>query len=87
MSDKKESPTVLPDHTELTIPQAADVLLVSPPFVAKLLDDGQIPFTGTGSDRRVMLRDALAWKRKVDADRLKSLEELSAIDQQLGLGY
>ena len=34
-----------------------------------------------------MLKDLMEFKQTMDRNRLKALEELSAIDQELGLGY
>jgi excisionase family DNA binding protein len=76
-----------PMQTELTMQQAAEVLNVSVPFLAEQLDQGLIPFCGDNLRRRVRLEDALAYKERIDRDRLKALEELAAQSQELGLGY
>ena len=34
-----------------------------------------------------MFKDLMEFKRTMDHNRLEALEELSAIDQELGLGY
>jgi hypothetical protein len=76
-----------PMQTELTMQQAAEVLNVSVPFLAEQLGQGLIPFCGDNLRRRVRLEDALAYKERIDRDRLKALEELAAQSQELGLGY
>jgi excisionase family DNA binding protein len=73
--------------TELTTQQAADVLGVSRTFLVEQLEKGAIPYHKVGTHRRVMFKDLMEFKQTMDRNRLKALEELSAIDQKLGLGY
>jgi hypothetical protein len=40
-----------------------------------------------GTHQRVFLKDAICDKEESKRDRLDALEELSALDQELGLGY
>ena len=53
----------------------------------ELLEKGAIPFRKVGTHRRVPFHDLMAYKQKTDRHRLQALEELSALDQELGLGY
>ena len=79
--------TLVPVHAELTTRQAADMLHVSRPFLIQQLEQGLIPFRKVGTHRRVLFRDVLAYQQKMHQQSLQTLEELSAIDQELGLGY
>lgn len=69
---------------ELTIQQAADLLKVSRPFLIEQLEKGVIPHRTVGKRRRVMFADVMNYKHATDQKRLKALEKLSALDQELG---
>ncbi len=84
---KGNAVALVPIHSELTTQQAAEVLNVSRPFLIEQLEKGTIPYRKVGTHRRVTLKDLLVFKQTMDHNRLKALEELSAIDQELGLGY
>jgi excisionase family DNA binding protein len=84
---KGNAVTLIPVHAELTTQQAADILHVSRPFLVEQLENGAIPYRKVGTHRRVMFNDLMEYKRAMDKNRLQSLEELSTIDQELGLGY
>lgn len=79
--------SMIPVHAELTTQEAADMLNVSRPHLIKLLDGGAIPFHKIGTHRRVCFQDLVNYKTKVDTERLKALEELTAQAQELNMGY
>ena len=74
-----------PLHAELTTHQAASLLQVSRPHLVQLLDKGRIPCRKVGAHRRVRARDILDYRRETESRRRKALDELTAIDQKLGL--
>ena len=78
---------LVPIHAELTTQEAADLLNVSRPTLIKLLDDGEIPFHRSGNRRKVRFADLRNYQDELKQKRLQALEELTALDQELGLGY
>jgi excisionase family DNA binding protein len=84
---KGNAVTLIPVHAELTTQQAAQILNVSRPFLIEQLEKSVIPYRKVGTHRRVMFKDLMEYKQTMDRNRVNALEELSAIDQELGLGY
>ena len=78
---------MIPVHAELSTQQAAQILNLSRPFLLEQLAKGVISYRKVGTHRRVMFKDLMEYKQTMDHNRLKALEELSALDQKLGLGY
>jgi excisionase family DNA binding protein len=76
---------VIPHHAELTTGEAAELLNVSRPFVVRLLDEGQIPSHRVGTHRRVLFKDVMTYRDEHFRARSKILDEMAAIDQELGL--
>ena len=72
-----KSVVISPKNQELTTQAAADFLGVSRPHVVKLLESGEIPFSRTGSHRRILLEDLTTYARHRDNQRAKILNELA----------
>jgi excisionase family DNA binding protein len=79
------SVTLVSVESELTTQQAADLLNVSRPYVVGLIEKGVLPVRMVGNQRRLPLKDVLVYKAETHAKALEALEEISAIDQELGL--
>ena len=71
--------------SELTTRQAADLLQVSRTHLVHLLEEGRISFRKVGSHRRVRVEDLLAYRSETEFRRRVALDELTALDQELGL--
>ena len=74
-----------PLHAELTTRQAADLLQVSRTHLVQLLSEGRIPCRKVGTHRRVRVEDILAYRREMESRRRDALDELTALDQEIGL--
>ncbi len=77
--------TLVPVEAEVTTQQAADLLNVSRPFLVGLIDKGELPARRVGNQRRLPLKDVLAYKADNYAKRREVLREMAALDQELGL--
>jgi excisionase family DNA binding protein len=72
-------------ETEITTVQAASILNVSRPFLIGMIDKGILPARMVGNQRRLPLKDVLAYKADNRAKRRAVLSELVALDQELRL--
>ncbi|MEO8341329.1 MAG: helix-turn-helix domain-containing protein [Nitrospirota bacterium] len=79
--------TLIPVHAQLTTQQAADVLNVSRPFLVSLLEDGKIPHLKVGTHRRILFEDLMRYKKEIDKERRKALDELVKQSETLGMDY
>jgi hypothetical protein len=64
-----ERVAVLTEDRELSPNDAASILGISRPYVVHRMDIGDLPFRYVGKHRRATLRDVLALKTRIDAQR------------------
>ncbi|MET8812635.1 helix-turn-helix domain-containing protein [Streptomyces sp. NPDC004549] len=77
--------SIVPDNAELTTQQAADMLNVSRPFLIGLLDAGEIEYRKVGTHRRIKAASLMAYQREDDRRRRTAADELTALNQDMGL--
>jgi excisionase family DNA binding protein len=77
--------TIAPATAELTTQQAADALNVSRPYLIKLLTEGAIPYVMVGTHRRIRSQDLEAYQTQRNAQRRRSLNELTQLMVEEGL--
>ena len=77
--------TIVPVEAEITTQQAADLLNVSRPYLVGMIEKGMLAARMVGNQRRLPLKDVLAYKTENRAKRLEAIREMVAIDQELGL--
>ena len=77
--------TLVPDNQAVTTQRAADILGMSRPFFVKLLETGAMGYHRVGNQRRVYLRDVLAYAQKRDEERRAALDRLSRAAVEAGL--
>ena len=70
--------TLLPSQQMLTTQQAADLLNVSRPYLIKLIEKGDIPYSMVGRHRRLKAEDVFAYKSTRGKARAEALGELIA---------
>lgn len=64
-------------YVELTTQQAAEILGVSRPFVVTQLEAGKLKFHKVGAHCRIHIKDVMAYKQRMAADRILALDELA----------
>jgi excisionase family DNA binding protein len=76
---------VLEHHPEVTTGEMAKLLNVSTPYAIRMLDEGKIPSRLVGTHRRARLADVLTYRDEQYQARKAILDQMAAIDQELGL--
>jgi excisionase family DNA binding protein len=73
-------------YTELTTPEAADLLNISQPHLIKLLETHALPYHRTGRRRRIRFDDLMKFKVERDQASERAMSEFAKLAQELGLG-
>lgn len=73
--------TVLDEEAELTTTQAAQLLRVSRQYLARLLDQGVIPYQLVGTHHRIRVGDLLAYRTQ----RRAGVRELARLSDEFGI--
>ena len=84
---KGKTISLISSDSELSTPQAADMLNVSRSHIMKLLEAGVIPLKMVGNRRRIPLQVLLTYEMEQRLVRKSSLEFLAKQAQDLDLGY
>jgi excisionase family DNA binding protein len=77
--------TVTEALEEVTPNEAAEYLNVSRPYVAKLMDEGILPYRQVGNHRRIPFADLAAYREQERARARKSMRDLTRQSEELGL--
>jgi excisionase family DNA binding protein len=86
MAAGKSMAIILSDAT-IGTQEAADYLDVSRPYIVRLLEKGEIPFSKVGTHRRIKVSDVIAYQKKTKVKRRKQLNFLAQQAQDLDMGY
>ena len=78
---------MIPIRAELTTQQAADLLGVSRPFLVRQMEEGVIPYRKVGTHRRVLFSELMRYRRSAAEQCTRNLEELTALGQEMDMGY
>ena len=77
--------SIVPYHQQVTTQEAAEILNMSRPSLIRILDQGGIAFTKTGTHRRLLLQDVLAYQEARHKERLATLDDLTRMSDELSL--
>jgi excisionase family DNA binding protein len=76
---------LLPEEKQLTTQQAGELLGMSRPYVVRLLDAGEMPYSLVGRHRRIALREVLAYSKRRSEARRSALNKMARDAYDAGL--
>jgi excisionase family DNA binding protein len=68
---------LLPEEKQLTTQQAGEFLGMSRPYLIRLLNAGEIPYSLVGRHRRIALRDVLVYAKRRAGARKSALDRMA----------
>jgi excisionase family DNA binding protein len=77
--------SLLPHDDDMTPNQAAEVLNVSRNYVMSRIASGELPSHMVGAHHRIRMTDLLAFKNHSDAAADVAMDELVAVEEEMGL--
>lgn len=77
--------SIIPVHKEVTTQEAADYLNISRPFLIKLLEQNEIPYTKVGSHRRIRFSDVMEYRKHQYEVRKQALAEITHLAEDEGV--
>jgi len=80
-----QSVQVVAANSLLTTQQAADFLNVSRTHLLKLIAQGELAISKTGTHRRLALGDVMAYQKLRQSQQHKQLEAMADLDRELGI--
>jgi excisionase family DNA binding protein len=78
------SVVLIPEEKQLTTQQAGELLGVSRPYLIRLLDAGEMPFTLVGRHRRIKMTDVINYSKR-KSDRKAALDKMARDAHGAGL--
>lgn len=75
---------LIPEDRQLTTQQAGELLGVSRPFLIRLLDAGEMPFSLVGRHRRIKVSDLVDYSKR-KSDRKDALDKMARDAHAVGL--
>ena len=76
---------LMPEDKQLTTQQAGELLGVSRPYLIRLLDAGEMPYSLVGKHRRITLRDVLTYAKRQASARRSALDKMARDAYEAGL--
>ncbi len=73
--------SLIPDDTQLTTQQAAEILNISRPYLYRMLDADEIPFIQVGTHRKLRLADVEVLRERRRNESRKALNAIAELNE------